>query len=100
MTFEPIQRFKALKGDPYHSTWVHREYVSAIRQEIVMRKYIIASVAVVAVLVASVTTKTVYFAATPAQAKATSPVTIEPLGMHYGALPLEQLTDRTFVFSD
>jgi len=42
-------------------------------------------------------TKAAYFSGHPVPTKAAA-TTLEPLTMHYGAMPAQNISDRTFVF--
>ena len=61
-----------------------------------MRKYLIVYASAALVLTAAAT-KAAYFSGHTVQTKAEA-VTLEPLTMHYGAMPAQTFTDRTFVF--
>ena len=66
-----------------------------IRQEGAMRKYLIVFASATLVLTAAAT-KAAYFSGHTVQTKAAT--TLEPLTMHYGAMPAQNISDRTFVF--
>ena len=61
-----------------------------------MRKYLIVYASAALVLTAAAT-KAAYFSGHPVQTKAAA-TTLEPLTMHYGAMPAQNFSDRTFVF--
>jgi hypothetical protein len=64
-----------------------------------MRKYLILFASIATLVITGAATKAAYFSGHPVQTK--SPVTtLDPLTMHYGTLPVQQMTDRTFVFSE
>ena len=64
-----------------------------IRQEGAMRKYLIAFASAALVLTAA---EAAYFSGHTVQTKAAT--TLEPLTMHYGKMPAQNISDRTFVF--
>ena len=64
-----------------------------IRQEGAMRKYLIVFASAALVLTAAEAT---HFSGHTVQTKAAT--TLEPLTMHYGAMPAQNISDRTFVF--
>jgi len=64
-----------------------------IRQEGAMRKYLIAFASAALVLTAA---EAAYFSGHTVQTKAAT--TLEPLTMHYGTMPAQNISDRTFVF--
>ena len=61
-----------------------------------MRKDLIVIAATTLVLTGAAT-KATYFSGHPVQTKAAA-TTLEPLTMHYGAMPTQKFSDRTFVF--
>ena len=61
-----------------------------------MRKYLIVLASATLVLTAAAT-KAAYFSEHTVQAQA-AVTTLEPLTMHYGAMPVQNISDRTFVF--
>jgi len=61
-----------------------------------MRKYLIVFASATLVLTAAAT-KAAYFSGHPVPTKAAA-TTLEPLTMHYGAMPAQTFSDRTFVF--
>jgi hypothetical protein len=64
-----------------------------IRQEGAMRKYLIVFASAALVLTAA---EAAHFSGHTVQTKAAT--TLEPLTMHYGAMPAQTFSDRTFVF--
>ena len=64
-----------------------------IRQESAMRKYLIVFASAALVLTAA---EAAYFSGHTVQTKAAT--TLEPLTMHYGTMPAQNISDRTFVF--
>jgi len=60
-----------------------------------MRKYLIVLASATLVLTAAAT-KAAYFSGHPGETKVAT--TLEPLTMHYGAMPTQNISDRTFVF--
>jgi hypothetical protein len=66
-----------------------------IRQEDAMRKDLIV-VAVATLALIGGATKAAYFSGHTVQTEAAT--TLEPLTMHYGTMPTQNITDRTFVF--
>jgi len=64
-----------------------------IRQEGAMRKYLIAFASAALVLTAA---EAAYFSGHTVQTEAAT--TLEPLTMHYGTMPAQNISDRTFVF--
>ena len=61
-----------------------------------MRKYLVVFASVTLVFTGAAT-KAAYFSGHPVQTKAAA-TTLEPLTMHYGAMPTQNFSDRTFVF--
>ena len=61
-----------------------------------MRKYLIVFASATLVLTGAAT-KAAYFSGHPVQTNAAA-TTLEPLTMHYGAMPAQTFSDRTFVF--
>ena len=64
-----------------------------IRQESAMRKYLIVFASAALVLTAA---EAAHFSGHTVRTKAAT--TLEPLTMHYGAMPAQTFSDRTFVF--
>ena len=60
-----------------------------------MRKDLIVIAATTLVLTGAAT-KATYFSGHPVQTNAAT--TLEPLTMHYGSMPAQKFSDRTFVF--
>jgi hypothetical protein len=60
-----------------------------------MRKYLIVFASAALVLTGAAT-KAAYFSGHAVQTNAAT--TLEPLTMHYGAMPTQNFSDRTFVF--
>jgi hypothetical protein len=63
-----------------------------------MRKYLIVFATAALVITAGATSKLVFFPA-PVHAK-TAVTTLEPMTMHYGTMPVQEMTDRTFIFTE
>jgi hypothetical protein len=64
-----------------------------------MRKYLILFASVATLVITGAATKAAYFSGHPVQIK-NAVTTLEPLTMHYGTMPVQQMTDRTFIFSE
>ena len=61
-----------------------------------MRKYLIVLASAATLIVTGAATKAAYFSGHPVKMAVTA--TMEPLSMHYGAMPVQNIADRTFVF--
>jgi hypothetical protein len=66
-----------------------------IRQEDAMRKDLVV-IAVATLALIGGATKAAYFSGPTVQTEAAT--TLEPLTMHYGTMPAQNISDRTFVF--
>jgi hypothetical protein len=62
-----------------------------------MRKYVIVVASAATLVMTGAATKAAYFSVHPAQASGAE-ITMEPLTMHYGVMPVQNFSDRTFVF--
>jgi hypothetical protein len=67
-----------------------------IRQEDAMRRDLLIVLAATTLVLGGAATKAAYFSGHPVQTKAAT--TLDPLTMHYGTMPAQNITDRTFVF--
>jgi hypothetical protein len=61
-----------------------------------MRKYLIVLASAATLIVTGAATKAAYFSGHPV--KMAVAATMEPLSMHHGAMPVQSIVDRTFVF--
>ncbi len=62
-----------------------------------MRKYLAIFATAAAVLITGVGTKAAYFSGHPVKTEG-SVTTLDPMKMHYGSMPVQEISDFTFVF--
>jgi hypothetical protein len=62
-----------------------------------MRKYLIICASAAALIITGAATKAAYFNGHPLQGDRAA-TTLEPMKMHYGAMPAQEMSDYTFVF--
>jgi hypothetical protein len=64
-----------------------------------MRKFLIVLASAATLVITGAATKAAYFSGHAVQAKS-AVTTLDPLSMHYRNMPVQEFSDRTFVFDN